>query len=134
MFTSALRRTDAEASSAIALTGAGEGGGAEIGTNLEDEDAVVGAEADVAAFFFDPRVVSDEVAVAPFTSEEENKEDERDDREKSDISKNIAEVVLVFTVGAGSIARVSKKFAMKIPTKSAAIVPKYDSKRFIRIR
>ena len=106
MFTSALRRADAEASGAAALTGReGLDVGTATGTGAGFGDAgAVGTGAGAVTFFFDTGVVSDEVAVAPLTSEEENKEDERDDREKSDVSKNIAEVVLVFTAGAGSIA------------------------------
>lgn len=130
MFTRALRRTDEEDSSAVALTEGWEEVDVRIGENVEDEDAV-DAEGDATTFFFGTAVVAVEVDVALPISE---KESGGVGGEKSDVSKNNIEVVLVFDIGAGSIARVSKKFAMKIPTQSAATIPRYDSKRFTYIR
>lgn len=129
MFTSALRSAEAETSSAAALTGVEEGIDAVAGAETE-----AGAGTDAIVFFFWVEVADGEAAVAALTLGEGGRGNEMIGREKSDVSKNSAEVVAVFTAGADSIARLSKKPEAKIPTKSIAAMPKYGSKRFIRIR
>ena len=64
IFTSAFRRTDAEASSASVVTGVGEGVGVEIGFATGGADVITGVTVGGGVVFFFGIVVTDGVTLA----------------------------------------------------------------------
>lgn len=125
MFTSAARRADAEAASA-ALPAAARGAGAETDLVADCTGAADAGDGSDGVFLFETEEVacSRAVVVAPDAS------GEREVGEEDDVE----EAVGALLVAGRLIVVLPEKAKINMPSRSANVMPRYDARRFIRIR